>query len=214
MKLLQRFLLICATTCLHSVVPGVVEAKKVTEEGYAVEIFECDSNLEELSTENRQVKTQGSSYRFCFRPNQKALDDDVGIERINYFNWELLHKKGTAEQRAVIDGVGDNILSILTCNDDKKLCFLDSMLKAEFYVDSGSVLGYGLVTLSGEKGIVEIDRYLFPHNFKFTMVNADGTKMSDEELADFNERLAAQEAAAIGDITDDIEEDGASAEEL
>jgi hypothetical protein len=183
-----------------------VAQNKITADGYKIEIFECDTNLEELSTENRQRKIQGSSYRICFRPNQKALDDGIGIERIDYFNWELFHSRGVTEQKAVTDGNGDDILTVLTCKDDGNLCYLDSMLISDFYVDAGSVLGYGEATLTENKGKIEMERYLFPHDFKFTMLNHDGTKMSDEDLEDFKRRLEAQEAAMAATEVDGADE--------
>ena len=195
MKLVLQSLLAFVSLILSPPVLGYVANNKVTEDGYRIEIFECDNHLDELSTENRQRKIQGSSYRICFRPNDKALEDDIGIESITHFKWELEHKLGVTAQQAVLNNAGDNILTMLTCNDDGKLCYLDSMLTADFYVDAGSVLGYGEAIFKGNKGTVEMERYLFPHEFKFTMLNEDGSKMSDEDLEDFKMRLEAQDAA-------------------
>jgi hypothetical protein len=195
MKIVLQSLFAFGSLILSPSVLGFVANKKVTEEGYRIEIFECDNNLDEISTENRQRKIQGSSYRICFRPNTKALEDGVGIESINHFKWELEHKLGITAQQAVLNNAGDNVLTMLTCNDDGKLCYLDSMLIADFYVDAGSVLGYGEAVFTGNKGTVEMERYLFPHDFKFTMLNDDGSKMSDEDLEDFRMRLEAQDAA-------------------
>ena len=206
MKLVLQSLFAVVCLSLRSPVLGFVPSNKVTEDGYRIEIFECDNNLDELSTENRQRKIQGFSYRICFRPNDKALEDGVGIESIIHFKWELQHKQGVTVQQAVLNNDGDNILTILTCKDDGKLCYLDSMLTSEFYVDAGSVLGYGEAVFTGNKGRVEMERYLFPHDFKFTMLNEDGSKMSDEELEDFRMRLEAQDAALAaneGDVLAD-----------
>lgn len=160
-------------------------------------VYECDRSLQPLSTEDRQQKVPGSSYRLCFQPNENALEDGIGIESIDSFTWELNHREGVTEQTAVVNGDGDNMLSLLTCQEDNKLCYLDSMLTTAFYVDSGSVLGYGVATLTGNKGKVEIERYLFPHDFKFTMVNPDGSEMSEEQVNDLMQRMAAQEASAF-----------------
>jgi hypothetical protein len=168
-------------------------ANTLSDEGYGVVVFECDSNLKQLPTVDRQKKIPATSYRLCFAPNQKALTDGVGIEKIDYFNWELTHRNGVAEQQAVIKGDGDNILSILTCEEDGKLCYLASMLGSPFYVDSGSVLGYGAATLTGNKGKVEMERFLFPKDFKFKMVNPDGTEMAEDEVNDLMGRMAEQE---------------------
>jgi hypothetical protein len=168
-------------------------ASTLSEEGYGVVAFECDRNLVELPTADRQRKIPGNSYRLCFKPNQKALADGVGIEKIDYFNWELPYKDGIAEQEAVINGDGDNILSLLSCEQDGKSCYLDTMLATPFYVDSGSVLGYGAATLTGNQGKVEMERFLFPHDFNFKMVNADGAEMDADELNDLMQRMAAQE---------------------
>jgi hypothetical protein len=51
-----------------------------------------------------------------------------------------------------------------------------------------------------------MERYLFPHDFKFTMLNHDGTKMSDEDLEDFKRRLEAQEAAMAATEVDGADE--------
>lgn len=186
--------LIFCVIILAAAAPISAATNKLTDDGYGVVVFECDKNLQSLSTEERQRKIPGSSYRLCFEPNEKALADGVGIERVDYFNWELQHRDGVAKQKAVIDGDGDNVLSILTCKEDKKLCYLESMLVTAFYVDSGSVLGSGAATLTGNKGVVEMERYLFPHEFKFTMLNADGSEMNEEEMSDLMQRMAEQEA--------------------
>jgi len=159
-----------------------------------------------LSTEHRQRKVKGSSYRICFKPNEKALEDGVAIERIDHFQWELHHKRGVVEQEAVVNGQGDNLLTILSCEDDGKICFLDSMLTVDFYIDGGSVLGYGEASLTGNRGKVEMERYLFPHDFKFTVLNPDGTEMTEDELADFRNRLEAQETDTIPDEKDEMQE--------
>ncbi len=192
-------------TSIHSLLLSIVVFKKATasavnnkstHDGYSLEVFECDRNLKSLPTAERQRKIPGSSYRLCFQPNEKALADGVGIERIDHFNWELQHRDGVAKQQAVINGNGDNVLSILTCTENKKLCYLDSMLVTAFYVDSGSVLGYGAATFTGNNGAVVMERFLFPHDFKFTMLNADGSEMNEEELSGLMQRMAEQEANA------------------
>lgn len=194
MKATSRFLILSSALFSVPALATVVN-NKTTEDGYAVVVYECDASLDEIPTAERHRKIQGSSYRLCFAPNKKALEDGIGMERIDFFNWEHTSKKGVAEQKAIIDGDGDNILSLLYCNEDHKLCYLDSMLGSPFYVDAGSVLGYGTATLTDNKGTVEVERWLFPHDFKFTMMNADGTEMNEEELRDLGEKLAAQEAA-------------------
>lgn len=167
--------------------------KYLTDAGYGVDLFECDANLQPLSTENRQQKIQGKIFRMCMAPNAKAIDDGISIQSIDNFTWELVHKAGIAEQPAVIDGDGDNILSTLYCNQEGSLCYVDSLLSVEFFVDTGSVLGYGKATLTGgQDATVDIERHLFPHDFKFTMKNADGSEMSAEEMADLAERMNDQ----------------------
>lgn len=196
--LLLSILLICAKSSEPT------GANKVTADGYAVNVFECDRSLKPLSSENRQRKIPGSSYRLCFQPNENALEDGVGIESVDFFTWELNHREGVTEQKAVVNGNGDNILSVLTCQEDKKLCYLDSMLITAFYVDSGSVLGYGVATLTANKGQVEMERFLFPHDFKFTMVNADGSELNDEQVNDLMQRMAAQEASAESSLGSEL----------
>lgn len=166
--------------------------KYTTDEGYGVNLFECDHELQALSTDNRQKKIQGEIFRMCMAPNPKSVEDGIFIERIDSFTWELEHKEGFVEQKAVIDGDGDNILSVLDCKADGSLCYVDSLLSYGFFVDTGSVLGYGKATLSGNNGTVDIERHLFPHDFKFTMKNADGSEMDADDLAELAERMGEQ----------------------
>lgn len=179
---------------------GMVAKKLFTEDGYGVNVYECDKKFERLSTENRQKKVQGSSYRVCFRPNEKALEDGVSIKSIDYFNWEMEHKDGVAEQAAIINGQDDGILSILHCEEDGSLCYLESILGSPFYVDAGSVLGYGAATLTMDKGKVEMERFLFPHDFKFTMRHSDGSEMSEEEVQALLQAMENQEANGSAEL--------------
>lgn len=192
--------LLLAATLFVGAAPAIALGNKLTEDGYGVVLYECDKQLQELPTAERQRKIPGNSYRLCFAPNAKALADGVGIDKVDSFDWELQYKGGVAEQRAVINGDGDNILSVLTCNEDGKLCYLDSMLQTQFYVDAGSVLGYGVATLTGNKGQVEIERFLFPHDFKLKMVNPDGKEMTEDEINNLKQRMAHQEANAEAEL--------------
>jgi hypothetical protein len=195
MNTFQRSIL--ANLALSVICANAATEMTAQELGYRIDVYECDANLKMIPTEDRQVKNQGSVYRVCFRPNNKALEDGVGIKEINSFAWELETKKGVVEQQAVINGNGDDVLSILNCEEDRKLCYLDSMLGSRFYVDPGSVLGYGEAYLTMGTGTVDMEKWLFQYDFKFTMKNPDGTEMSGEKAAELMARMDDQEAVVV-----------------
>jgi hypothetical protein len=195
MNTFQRSIL--ANLALSVICANAATEMTAQELGYRIDVYECDANLKMIPTEDRQVKNQGSVYRVCFRPNNKALEDGVGIKEIHSFAWELETKKGVVEQQAVINGNGDDVLSILNCEEDRKLCYLDSLLGSRFYVDPGSVLGYGEAYLTIGTGTVDMEKWLFQYDFKFTMKNPDGTEMNGEEAAELMARMDDQEAVVV-----------------
>ena len=143
-----------------------------TKAGYGVDVFECDATLSELSEDERQKKKKkipGTTYRVCFRPNQEAIDADVGIHSIDEWTWDTTYDGGVAVMNAITDGKGDGILSDIKCQPDGSICRLDSMLPSNFHLNAGTVVGEGRATLSDGQGSVFVHKDLFQAEFKFTM---------------------------------------------
>jgi hypothetical protein len=183
--------------------------KTAREMGYGVEVAECDENLDfiAVSSPDRQVKSQGSTIRICFRPNEKARDDGIGMREVESFTWEMDHKDGTAEQVAVKNGKDDGMLSYLSCQEGSKVCFLDTLLLANFYLNSGSVLGTGVAHLTFGNESIEIEKWMFQADFKIRFTS-DGEEMTEEDQADLMQRLKdqeeAQQAAAAKEGEDEL----------
>jgi hypothetical protein len=188
--------------------------KTAKEMGYGVEVAECDADLNWIAatSPDRQTKShQGgtsSIIRICFRPNEKARDDGIGMRMVESFTWEMEHEGGTAIQVAVKDGKDDGVLSYLNCQEEEEqqqqqqqqgssqqqtVCFLDTLLGTNFYVNAGSVLGTGVAHLafgSGDEPI-DIEKWMFQADFKIRFVS-EGEEMSEEDQADLMQRLKAQ----------------------
>jgi hypothetical protein len=175
--------------------PQEIQTNKSTSEmGYNVEVFECDRNLNELSLEDRHKKNMGAVVRICFRPNQKAMDDKVHIQSVGSWHWEMEHKNGWAEYEAVKDGKGDSVLSQMECVDQGAICYLDTLLTAEFYEHKGSVMGQGWASLTAfpeEK--LKLEKWMFQADFSFKFVNGDGEEMSEGEQAELMAAMEKQE---------------------
>jgi hypothetical protein len=87
MKVLKRILLPMTAIAAAAFIPiySAQEAqtnKSASEMGYNVEVFECDSDCNELSLADRQKKIHKRVVRICFRPNQKAMDDEIYIQTL------------------------------------------------------------------------------------------------------------------------------------
>ena len=171
--------------------------KTASEMGYGVEVAECDADLDFIATNSpdRQVKSQGSTIRICFRPNEKARDDGIGMRAVDSFTWEMEHADGTAIQLAVKDGKDDGMLSYLVCEEGSKVCFLDTLLGANFYLNPGSVQGKGVAHLTFGSEPIDIEKWMFQADFKIRFVHEGGEEMTGEEQDDMKLRLKAQDEA-------------------
>jgi hypothetical protein len=172
--------------------------KTASEMGYRIEVAECDIDLNfiAVSSPDRQVKSQGSIVRICFRPNEKARDDGIGMRAVESFLWEMDHKDGTSLQVAVKDGKDDGMLSYLECQEGSKVCVLDTLLGANFYVNTGSVQGTGVAHLTFGSEPIEIEKWLFQADFKIRFTSEGGEEMSEEDQAVMMQRLKEQEQEA------------------
>ena len=120
-----------------------------SEIGYGVNTFVCDQNLERIH--ESISKKQGSVFKLCFEPNEKAIEDGVGIKSIDSFTW----KRGdSVEQFAVVDGE-DFVLSTSQCGTgkNKRMCSLETMLGGAFYRNRGPVTGLGTATMIGSDSL-------------------------------------------------------------
>ena len=118
------------------------------EIAYGVNTYICDQNFERIeeSTSITKGKSQGSVYKLCFEPNEKATEDGVGIKSIDSFSWKL---GDDVEQFAVVDGE-DFILSTTKCGmgKNKQICSVETMLGGAFYRTNGSLTGLGTATMT------------------------------------------------------------------
>ena len=170
--------------------------KTASEMGYGVEVAECDADLDFIATNSpdRQTKNQGSTMRICFRPNEKARDDGIGMRAVDSFTWEMDYEGGTAIQVAVKDGKDDGMLSYLVCEEGSKVCYLDTLLGANFYKNPGSVMGKGVAHLAFGSEPIDIEKWMFQADFKIRFVH-DGEEMSEEDQEDLKQRLRDQDEA-------------------
>jgi hypothetical protein len=175
-----------------------------TKEGYGVDVFECDQELVELV--ERQTKRPGQTYRICFKPNQAAVDANVGIARINDWIWDTTYDGGIAELYAVKDGKGDGVLTDIRCKEDGSICRLDSMLPSKFHLNPGTVAGEGKAIMTSG-GAVLMHRDLFVGDFKFTM-----PEMPEDRIKEYQAMYeAAKQAEAAEAEQSKAEENHAKA---
>ena len=164
------------------------------EMGYGIEAYECDTKLKRIPTEKRQVKNQGSVYRICFRPNEKAREDGIHMKGVESFVWEMESKEGLVTQTAVDNGKSDGILSSLICKP--KICYLDTLLNGGFYTNPGSVEGYGYAHLTFSDEPIRVEKWMFQADFKLKLVDADGNEMSEEDVAAMMAQIESQKESA------------------
>eukprot|EP00339_Tiarina_fusa_P018968 CAMPEP_0117035020 /NCGR_PEP_ID=MMETSP0472-20121206/24897_1 /TAXON_ID=693140 ORGANISM="Tiarina fusus, Strain LIS" /NCGR_SAMPLE_ID=MMETSP0472 /ASSEMBLY_ACC=CAM_ASM_000603 /LENGTH=196 /DNA_ID=CAMNT_0004744365 /DNA_START=120 /DNA_END=710 /DNA_ORIENTATION=- len=171
---------------------------------HGVQTFECDKDLNELPVDRRQVKNQGVPVRMCFRPYDQSASR---IKKIDSFTWEFNHAAGTAQQNVVHNGSDDGATSMLGCKNEGGVCFLDTFLGADFYLNQASVEGYGSAELEidNDDGTVRIkevplQKWIFQAEFKMVMRNGpDGEEMSDEEMQVLREQVSAQHSAELAE---------------
>lgn len=171
-----------------------VTLSQVTTSGYAVDVFECDRSLNELSRENRQKKKMGTTYNICFRPNQAALDAGVSIHRVDHWTWDTTYDGGEAVMKAISDGQGDGVLSDIRCKNEGKICHLTTMLPANFFLNPGTVTGEGKATFSGGNGSVFVRKDLFQGEFSFKLTMPDGSQLNADEAQKYIESLQEDES--------------------
>jgi hypothetical protein len=135
----------------HAVISSVAGEQTAQELGYGVTVYACDANLKRVPA-GQTPQNQGSIHRVCFQPNEKATTDGVGIRSIDSFVWK--RSGSNIEQVAVVSGRGDGVLSTLVCGD--YICHLETMLGADFYRSTGSVVGAGTATMTLGGGNVEM----------------------------------------------------------
>ena len=196
----KSFLILSALLSVGSL-SSVVSAESnnaTSNSKYKVNVYECDKDLEILSVENRQKKIQGVPVRLCLAPNSAAQEDGIGIERIDSWVWETTFKGGAStQQQAVTDGVDDGVLSSVRCQEDRKVCVLDTMLTAKFYQNSGSVYGIGEATFTQGAGTVPINKDIFQVDFEFKFTHGPGgDEMSPEETQELLQAMSVQNAEA------------------
>jgi hypothetical protein len=194
MKFFQRSALVHLALAAFAV--SATEEQTAEELGYGVEVFECNNNLEELHIDDRQPKNQGSVLRVCFRPNEKAKEDGVGIRRIEFFVWQMEHADGLAEQYGVKNGRGDDVLSMLDCEADGTLCFLDTLLGTDFYRNRGSVEGVGEATMRIGMGAVPLEKWVYQASFKMVFKGDDGETMTPDETKEMMAKMDEHNAVA------------------
>jgi hypothetical protein len=193
---------------------AIAVEKTALELNYAVNVYECDSNLDLLEGLDRAQKVVATIIRLCFVPNEEAIEAGATIDKVNSFVWSTTTRDGDElVHEAVINGKGDNIMSAITCKDGGKICSLESILGSNFYGDTGSVIGTGEVTLTKGAGTVPANRDIFQLNFSVKFTNDDGTEMSEEEKAalfgkvnEHNTAIESGEDKTVKDTTETNEE--------
>ena len=125
------------------------------EVGYEIDVYACDENMEQVHSTDQLafLIDQGSVYKLCFEPNEKARLDGVHINAIGYFDWRRQGRtcEEYAQQVAVWDAKAVES-SLLVCDDDYRVkCSLETMLGEAFHHDTHQgqpITGYGTATLT------------------------------------------------------------------
>jgi hypothetical protein len=111
---------------------------------YLLEAFQCDTNMVELSTQQKQVvRNQGAIIRVCVRPDALARPDGIKMREIQSLTYT--RASPIATQAAVENGAAAlNGLSDLTCDPGSEVCMVETILVADFYTITGVVSGSGV----------------------------------------------------------------------
>jgi hypothetical protein len=111
---------------------------------YLLEAFQCDTNMVELSTQQKQVvRNQGAIIRVCVRPDALARPDGIKMREIQSLTYTRANP--SASQAAVENGAAAlNGLSDLTCDPGSDVCMVETILVADFYTITGVVSGSGV----------------------------------------------------------------------
>jgi hypothetical protein len=202
MKVINRALHIAALAAVPMALATQPSTQAGEELNHGVDVFECNSNLDELSFQDRQVKMhEGSVIRVCFRPNHAAMEDGIRIRGIHEFIWDMEHANGVARQIAVENGDVEPALSQLECLEGGKICVLDTMLTGDFYFNEGSVLGAGHAFLTGTNQPTLLRKWMFQAEFKYEFKQDEF--LQDDELTPEEEeelmRLYKEQIAALSE---------------
>lgn len=152
--------------------------RTATDLNYSVEAYECDGELRKM--DDKYKKEMGGVYRVCFEPNYAAKQAGANIEKVDFWRWNTHYNGGEAFQTAVEDGEAQGGITHFECVDGGKLCFLDTFLTAEFYKNSGTVLGKGTASFTSATGTVPVEFDLFMHKFKMKL---------DDQLKEYLESM-------------------------
>jgi hypothetical protein len=196
MKITQTFFLAAAMAALVAAADD--------DPFHGIQTFECDNNLNELPMDKRQIKNRGVPVRICFRPYDESASR---IKKIDSFTWEFNHEAGTAEQNVVDNGSDDGATSMMACKEEGKICFLDTYLGTQFYLNRASVEGYGSAQLEidNDDGTVRtkevpLQKWIFQAEFKMVMRHGpEGDEMSGENVQALQEQISAQHSAELAE---------------
>merc|ERR1711937_668916 len=115
-----------------------------TTVSYYLDAYECNDNLEPVPLQ--QPYQQGDLIRVCVKPDDTAQRDGMSMRKIDSMSFK---KDGiNNDYSAVIGGQEDFMgFSELTCMPGSPVCYVDTLLKAEWFAEQGFVQVNGIATL-------------------------------------------------------------------
>jgi hypothetical protein len=110
-----------------------VRRNETADDAYKPEGFFCNEQGERLSEDEKfGLRFPGTELRVCVRPDQRARDQGMGLEKINEFAWVRTDDNGmTVEQLCILDGQVVGGLTVMQCDDYR--CEFVSLLQAGFF---------------------------------------------------------------------------------
>jgi len=117
---------------------------------YEVTAYLCEPGSEGDGAAYPAVSTatttfnQGAMVEVCVRPDDDTRGDGVVMDALTNFEW----KRDDISQEAIVDSeVAANGLTTYSCDTQSEYCHFSSILFADFYKTSGSVVGSGKANL-------------------------------------------------------------------
>jgi len=109
---------------------------------YTLDAFECNYSLVPIPILSYQ---QGDVIRICIKPGEVAENDGLSMRKIDSMSFQ---KDGIEDYFAIFGGQEDFLgFSELFCTSGSPICYVDTLLKAEWFAEQGFVEVSGIATL-------------------------------------------------------------------
>merc|ERR1712224_365963 len=112
---------------------------------YQLDAFICD---ESFVPTNLPFYQQGDVIKICVKPDKIAEIDGLSMKQIDSMTFK---KAGIDDYFAVYNGMDDfHGFSESSCKSGNPICWVDTLLKAEWFAEEGIVEVYGVASLQFE----------------------------------------------------------------